>query len=1303
MHQMEFLSATVGALLTPTFESLYAKMSYEIGLLNSHKKVRAEVQNWKHLLPQIKVFLEDAEEKQLTDQSVRLWHSQLRSLAYDMENLLDELKIDSRRSLLISQASSSRTWKLDPGFFKKRFGSMHDREVALRLEHITVRLQRMVDDANALNQIGLLMNVGDKSCKVAQERFLTSALPEDHICGREDDVTSVLQMLREDRDLIIPIVGTGGIGKTTLAQLVYNDQRLEGRFDVKAWVCVSDEFDVHRITRAIFEQLTGERCDIGEFAMLQERLKGELSQKRFLIVLDDVWNETYGQWDILQKPFLSRERESKIIVTTRNKGVGIMMRGDDGLYCLDYLEDDVCLSLFAQHALGTDNFEAHPHLEEFGKEIVRRCKGLPLAVKSLGGLLRGKLCRDEWEDILNSEIWHLPEDKSNILPALMLSYNRLPSCLKQCFAYCAIFPKDYEFEEDELVLLWMAEGLLEQQLQGRKQNEDLGHHYFRALLSRTLFQQSKKDKLRYVMHDLIHDLALLVAGDFCCNLDNILEKENARHLSFSSRRYDTSKRFECLDKQKNLRTFMLLKQYEVYDDNFLSDKVVSNLLACSPCLRVLCLGGYNVRKIPNSIEDMKHLRHIDLSGAVILSLPESVGSLLSLLTLILRNCNKLTTLPASIGNLVDLHHLDITNTQSLQNLPPEICHLTSLQTLSKFIVGKAEHSLRLRDLKNLSLLRGRFSILDLHNVLNVSDAKNAKLHDKKKLEDLSLKWTPDFSNPRDGSKELEVLESLKPHKSLKKLTVSCYGGLEFPSWIGDPTYSDLEFVELQNCRKCTSLPSFERLPLLKELKITHFYGDNISFSDSHPTLEKLELVDCPSLIGKLPGCLPRLKKLKIVSCPQLTYSPVSLPSLCELCIEGCEETVLRSTVQLTSLTTLTIHSISNLTCLPKSFLMSATALESLEIEECADLTSLLEEGADIAYLARLERMSIQRCDLLSSLTGEEENLLANLQRLKEVTISRCPCLNSVARGKLPTTLARLKVCDCENLMSLPEGLMNDDNNLQELHLLRFASSDPFPSGQLPASLKRLYITDCRELESIPERVLQHCTELEEMRIDGAINLKILPFDFMQSLTFLQIEKNEGLEMFPDTGLAIPSLKRLYLGYCKNLKSLPNKMNSLTSLQELLVAGCPGITTIPEDGLPPNLTLLQMNCENMELPMEEWGLNKLTSLEKLWIYWKCPADEALLPSSIVGLHIKDVANLKRIRKAFLENLDRIEELVIRNCAKLRYLPKEGLPPSLGNLEISNCPLLKTSCLEKKGEQWRLVKDIPCLRIDGKRVV
>ncbi|CAA3004694.1 disease resistance RPP13 1, partial [Olea europaea subsp. europaea] len=155
----------------------------------------------------------------------------------------------------------------------------------------------------------------------------TSLVVESEVYGREEDKEKILKILsvvesNDSQMSVIPIVGMGGVGKTTLVQLVYNDESLKDKFDLKAWACVSDEFDAVKVTKNILEAVSsGEKCDYENFDMLQVKLKGILSNKKFLVVLDDIWNDDYGKWDILRRPFLAGKPGSTIIITTRQESV----------------------------------------------------------------------------------------------------------------------------------------------------------------------------------------------------------------------------------------------------------------------------------------------------------------------------------------------------------------------------------------------------------------------------------------------------------------------------------------------------------------------------------------------------------------------------------------------------------------------------------------------------------------------------------------------------------------------------------------------------------------------------------------------------------------------------------------------------------------------------------------------------------------------------------------------------------------------------------------------------------------------
>ncbi|GLT30461.1 hypothetical protein SLA2020_052600 [Shorea laevis] len=1440
---MEVLSLVGGSLLSATYDLLFEKLNEYLSdqLRDLTDEIRAQMESWKTLLPKITAVLQHAEENQVANQFVKSSLDDLRDLAYDMEDILEEFVIDSQRFEPIAESETRPSKRQRIISSVKNFFSFNkakpNQEINSKVTDLRDRLQKIHNGMHSLDLTNLALKLEDRSHKVAAKRLPESCVLEDKVWGRDRDKDAILQRLLEDggnleQDFVIPIVGMGGLGKTTLARLIYNDKNLEGKFDLKAWVCVSDEFDVARITKTILEHITEARCDF-DFGLLQEKLKGQLFRRKFFLVLDDVWNKEYGQWDVLKRPFMSGAPGSKIIVTTRNKDVGTMMRGDDGVYNLQLLQDDACLPLFTQHALGKENFDAHPNLQDVGEKLVERCKRLPLALKTLGGILRGKLRRDEWENVLKSDIWSSSTDGSGILPALRLSYNHLPSHLKRCFAYCALFPKDYEFDKKQLVLLWMAEGLLQQQSHEKKQmEEEIGHQYFDELFLRSLFQQSSGDEPRFVMHDLVNDLAVDVAGKIYCNLERSTSDEKlekVRHLSFTPHEYEISKRFKVLHELKHLRTFL-----PVYGSNrsFLSQRILHDFLPTLNCLRVLSLCYYQISKLPDSFENLKHIRYIDFSSTSIECIPKLVGSLLFLQTLLLCHCRELSKLPMTIGNLIDLHHLDITDTPSLKEMPSGIGNLKNLITLSKFIVGKASGMMtRLSDLKNLSQLQGRLSILDLQNVLDVQDAREANLDKIHGLEELDLEWTTSNNDHDELVLQMEVLSWLKPHSNLKSLKISCYGGENFSPWVSDPfLFLNLSSMQLSNCERCTLLPSLGLLPVLKELIIegmglieaigSEFYGQHGSFpllvelvfrnmpgwkewtslvgsASEFSHLCRLVIENCPKLLGQLPSNLSSLKELNVRRCngkllkgmgnvPSLTYLRIeeiskltcllesftqsltaletldiahcndrsclweegskltclpismSLPSLKELSITNCNKVLLKSMVDLTSLTNLRIKLISELTCLPESFTQSLTALETLDILDCNDLTCLWEEGTEIEQSLlpfNLKHLKLKGCGALESLPNammmrmdgsSSSNTSMLMSRLERLEICDCNSLKSFPRGKLPTLLKYLIIENCEGLESLPDvdGDYNNSDLHSEIRNLPCLYSSQGSCHQLPAFLKKFTVTDGDEwLESFPERMLQNCTGLQSIVIDGCKILKSLPnLDYVSNLVNLHIGGSKVLESIPEElWLCSPNLKELAIVRCENFKSLPNTMYQLKSLQKLSMFHCAGIEFIPDGGLPPNLTDLFLSwCKNLKcMPNTMYqltslrfllisgealmmGLQNLTSLQQLTIEQKLPLD-IVLPSSLTYLAIQKEENLESIPGGLFQNLSSLQRLFIVECSKLRSLPREAFPPSLGRLSIWRCPHLKRQRFEAKGDYWTLTCGIPYIQIDGTEVI
>ncbi|XP_059436475.1 putative disease resistance RPP13-like protein 1 [Corylus avellana] len=760
------------------------------------------------MLSKIEAVLDDAEEKQDNRVAVKKWLDDLRDLAYDADDVLDECATEALRRKVMGGDDQATTSK----GIKRKFASLVtsftlsavliNTRLGSEMEGITAQFDNMVKQKDDLK---LSENVSRRSSARSQTVAPTSVVTEAHVYGREKDKEALLQFLvgekRSDAQLsVLAILGMGGMGKTTLAQLVYNDEQVQSFFELKAWTCVSEDFDAIRVTKTVLQSVKGSSDD-HDLNLLQVNLKEKLKGKKFLVVMDDLWNENYQDWTRLRAPFEAGAPGSTILITTRNHGVS-SKTGTFPAYSLNELSNDFCLSILAHHALGTKDFNAHLNLKDIGEELARRCKGSPLAAKVLGGVLRNKVDRDEWEDVLNSNIWDITEVKNEIFPPLMLSYHHLPSHLKRCFAFCSIFSKDYVFEEKQLVLLWMAEGLIKPR-EGRKQIEDLGREDFRNLLSRSFFQRLFNDESRFVMHDLISDLAQQVAGDVCFRIEDKVGGNNegkpsrkARHSSYLGSEYDAIKKFEVFNDLMCLRTFLpLVLSYKNY---YLTRNVPFELLPKLRRLRVLSLNGYDIYELPKSIGDLKHLRFFDLSHTKIRSLPESVCTLYNLQALILESCYSLKKLPSTFGNLLNLRHLNIQGADALEGMPLQISKLTCLQTLSHLIVGKDSCS-GVKLLGPLLHLRDTLCISRLENVINHEDARDAKLFEKKNLSGVSFEWNRNIDESHDRAQELEVLNMLKPHEGLKELTISNYGGTEFPMWLRVPSFSNMVLLKIESC------------------------------------------------------------------------------------------------------------------------------------------------------------------------------------------------------------------------------------------------------------------------------------------------------------------------------------------------------------------------------------------------------------------------------------------------------------------------------------------------------------------------
>ncbi|MED6188709.1 hypothetical protein PIB30_088505 [Stylosanthes scabra] len=1167
-----------GAYLSSFVDAISEKLSsllehdFDLELDNSAPEL---LQRLYDCLCDVAPVLDDAELKQLSDKRVKKWLVDLHDALYMVDDLLDELS-----------TKAATAPPRDPGN-----SSPWSRFVDSCIEDSGVNvIQKIVGTLDSVvRRKGVLRLKESAKLDTSWKIPSTSLVVNSDIFGRDEDKENIIKVLLDDtcdaesHVTVIPIVGMGGIGKTTLAQLVYNDPKVVEKFDPRVWVCVAENSEPLNLTRTIIGAIDSSPCNMDSFDSLQTNLKKKLIEKTFLVVLDDVWDDRRDMWEDFLKPFRYGNNGSKILLTTRSENVASVFVASNLHYHLKLLSNEDCWSVFLKHS--SISTKQYATLELIGKEIVKKCDRLPLAVKTLGGLLRNKCNKGDWKAILESKIWELSEDDSKIVPALRVSYHYLPSHLKRCFVFCSLFPEDYEFDKEEIVLLWMAEGFL----RPKESNtiENIGCEYFDELVARSFFQPSSNNEKLFVMHDLLHDLATFFAGKFYFKLkefDNRHMIENkTRHLSYATKYEDSIKLFrETYNGAVHMRTFLDLSL--LLNDQSIDVESEIGFLRHSQCLRVLSFKFFFSKSLPDSICELIHLRYLNLSHTYIVTLSESIYKLYNLQILKLRNCAKLKILPSSMHDLVNLLHLDIRGASGLKEMPKKMSKLKHLNFLSDYIIGKHEEN-GIRELGALDNLHGAFCISNLENIKNSDEALEAKMGNKKHMDTLKLEWLP-FGDIDDVQIERDILDKLQPHENLKELSIEGYRGETFPDWLGLSDYSNMTKMTLSCCMNGCELPLLGNLPYLQHLEFSELNGlekidfevyskNNASFQqetpfkcletlkienmpcwrewhfpeefDGFPRLKILSIINCRVLRGDLPTQLPSLEELTIVRCEALACSLPKAPKLHQLYV-GTSAWFTRVAAPHNVVISGTQLARSVLECLAH---IQQPHVQRLRINDCRSAISI---SADY-WPASLQYLDILCCSKLTFSEQLQHNSISEIRvvgcasltlfplgdfpNLKKLTVRKCPSMECFVVPHALPMLGYLKISECPNLVSLPD-LGFASPQLEELHIFDCPEIDCFAEEFLPPSLKKLGVTDCQKLARwITSNGLQS-EGLTHLWLGPCFDVRSFPKEgcLPASLEFLKLWNFPDMETLDCMGLHhLTSLKNLAIRYCGKLENI----------------------------------------------------------------------------------------------------------------------------------------------------------------------
>ncbi|KAJ3674671.1 hypothetical protein LUZ60_005287 [Juncus effusus] len=935
-----------------------------------------EIEKLTDLVQNIRSVLMHTNMERVNTPAISTWLMNLKDIMYDGDDILDLCRIKSQETPPPSNSSNTLRCpriSMNPILCYK---------ISKKIKSLNNRLEGLVQSMSMLGLIeqslGVVTSRVDQLVDSGISRQTDPVVVHSEVVGEkiEKDANILVDILTKDQEMhiernldVVAVIGVGGIGKTTLAKKVYNHQRFDDEFQMKIWICVSKGLREIDILKSFIRQAGGDCEKAQEKSELVPKVASIVRRKKFFLVLDDVWRESQKVWDeLLRNPLKSGALGSKVLVTTRDEGVARKMKAIS-LHRVEMLGDEDGWSLLVKQVVSDGKEGELDGLKDIGLKIVRKCDGLPLAIKTIGGVLCTKLkVRSAWEGVINNSSWSMTGLPEEIHKAFYLSYADLPPHLKQCFIYCSIYPEDWIFYYVELVHLWIAEGFL--QMEGDASHlTEFGDECYRELIMRNLFEVDND----YYGQDLckLHDL-LRSFGQYLAKEESFVIDEGKRLSTRTSvtklRRlsvFDEEVEINHLKIQRFLRTLIWFNCPKI---EFVG---VLNSLSY---LRVLDLTDSKITTFPNSFCKLVHLRYLELCKSIISILPESLGDLTNLGYLGLSLCTNLKTLPKTIIKLHKLRTLSLIQTP-VEGIPTGLRQLTNLVELVGFQSNtNSERKLSsLEELGPLSQL-GLLNLKCLDKTTNSIVARNAELHKKSHLRKMRFEWTvreEDCENEAQKERVEEVFNELYPPPCLECFVIYGFSGTFLPIWMNiSSSLQNLTYLKIEMCTFLETLPPLGQFPNLEYLHLKgansiarigfEFLGNNIMETGiAFPKLEKLVFQRMYNWREwkweKELKAMPNLKKLDILNCPKLKSLPDGLLhqaiSLQSMVIADAETLVeinnLPSLEKLQIIQNRNLKSVSNLPSLRYIGIRGCPELENLQFTNFVQNMELFDSETEI--------------------------------------------------------------------------------------------------------------------------------------------------------------------------------------------------------------------------------------------------------------------------------------------------------------------------------------------------------------------